>query len=131
MRATKRGERAPSAPLVRWWVRPLLQPQRAGERSRWRRSRTERCSSLGPTTQLTDRPGAASGEEVSGRSRIIPSSPLSFSDQGLRSLRFACWSAALLLGALDACTRPFAMQAFGSCPDGVSYIDIAAAYGRG
>jgi hypothetical protein len=68
---------------------------------------------------------------MSGRSPVIPSFPPLSSPPGLRSLRLACWGAALLLGALDACSRPFAMQAFGSCPDGVSYLDLAAAYGRG
>jgi len=49
----------------------------------------------------------------------------------LRTLRFAFWGAAVLLGALDAWYRQFSMSPIGPFADGVSYIDIAAAYMRG
>jgi hypothetical protein len=49
----------------------------------------------------------------------------------LRALRFACWGAALLLGAFDAWYPRFSMSTIGPFADGVAYIDIAMAYVRG
>jgi hypothetical protein len=58
------------------------------------------------------------------RPPLLP--PTGGEQRGWRALRCAFWGAALLVGAFDAWFWQFSMN-----PDGVSYLDIAAAYARG
>jgi hypothetical protein len=87
----------------------------------------------------TDRPGPSSTNSdavatagIDPPSGSDPLGPSPFAPgrlelgSSLRALRFAVWGAAVLLGALDAWFWQFSMN-----PDGVSYIDIGAAYARG